>query len=315
MVAIVDFQEMQVVGRYEDEVQDSLDGDVAFSNDGKWLFYARQTSNFDEDGLHVLNVEDKQAPTRTQYQPAGGAFRVAYYKDAAGEWVILLDAIEGLVVYRFVRETGTIAKVFQDAAPALKVGGPASAGLRVAKKDPITGSPLLYVTTGRTGLQIYDFSDPVAPEVVGEWSEVGLADIDIRTTSKRRLVFAATEYWFTKTLVPEVRVLDATKLDGIDQVGKRKLWVPADDFWRVQGIDVTRRSVSVAYSHAGMAEFKGARVVRAIATGGTPNEQAGYRASAYAMDVIALGGSRLISDASTGYLVEVQDPPDLRYSR
>lgn len=194
MVAIVDVNTMKVVGRYEDEVQESLDGDVAFSDDGNWVFYARQTSNFDEDGVHVLNVEDKKSPTLTQYQPAGGAFRIEYYKDEAGEWVILLDAVEGLVVYRFVPETGTIVKVFQDAAPALKVGGPASAGLQISKKDPITGSPLLYVTTGRTGLQVYDLSDPAALSIVGEWNEVGLADLDVRATKKRRTVYAATEY-------------------------------------------------------------------------------------------------------------------------
>ena len=308
MVALVDYSDFmnpKVIGRYEDEVNESLDGDVAFSNDGNWLFYARQTSNFDEDGVHVLNVEDPKSPTLTQYQPAGGAFRVEYYKDDAGEWVILLDAVEGLVVYRFVRESGTIVKVFQDAAPPLKVGGPASAGLFLSKKDPITGAPLLYVTTGRTGLQIYEFSNPVAPEIIGEWSEIGLADLDVRATKRTRTVYAATEYWFTKSTPGAVVVLDATDLASIKKVGQRRLSVPADDYWRVQGIDVAQGGLYVAHSHAGLVRFRGRRVTGVASVPGPPNEGAGYNAAPYAMDVVMTPSYLLLSDASSGRLTVV----------
>ncbi len=307
MVALVDISRPsapKVVGRYEDDVNESLDGDVAFSSDGDWLFYARQTRNFDEDGVHVLNITDRAAPTLTQYQPGGGAFRIEYHKDDAGEWVILLDAIDGLVVYQFVRETGTLVKVFQDAAPALKVGGPASAGLFVSKKDPMTDTPLLYVTTGRTGLQVYDFSDPVRPSIVGEWDRVGLADLDVRDTKKKRIVYAATEYWFDKTLPPRVLVLDATKLESIEKRRTHRLRVPAvDDFWRVQGIDRTREGLYVAHSHAGVIRFR-PRGITGVASVPRPhNEAAGYNASPYAMDVVMdRRGYHLVSDASSGTL-------------
>ena len=292
----------KVIGRYEDEVDESLDGDVSFSNDGDWLFYARQTSNFDEDGIHVLDVSDRKQPTRTMYHPAGGAFRLEYYRDGAGEWLVVLDAIDGLVVYRFVRESGSIVKVFQDAAPALKVGGPASAGVFITKKDPASGTPLMYVTTGRTGLQVYDFSDPAAPEIVGSWSEIGLADVKVRSKNGKRLVFAATEYWFDKNIPPAVLVLDATKLDGIRKVGERKLKAPVDDNWRAQGL-VVRRHLYVAHSHAGLVEFsRKGRLAGVAAVAATVNEQAGYRATPYAMDVAVRRGYLLVTDAATGHL-------------
>ena len=302
-VALVDLNKMKVIGRYEDEVDGSLDGDVSFSDDGDWVFYARQTSNFDEDGIHVLNVTNRTSPSMTMYHPAGGAYRIEYYKDEAGaEWVVVLDAIDGLVVYRFVRESGTIVKVFQDAAPALKVGGPASAGVFIVRKDPKSGDPLMYVTTGMTGLQVYDMSDPTQPVIVGEWSDVGLADVKVKNANGKRLVYAGTEYWFEPTIEPAVVVLDATKLDDIKKVGERKLGVPAEDTWRVQGL-VIRKRLFVAHSHAGLVEFNRRGRIMGVASLPKPvNEQAGYQATPYAMDVVVHRGTLLLTDAATGYL-------------
>lgn len=306
VVALVDISKAskpKVLGRYEDEVAGSLDGDVSFSDDGQWLFYARQTSDFDEDGVHVLDVADKTAPTLSTIHPAGGAFRLEYYKDDAGEWLAVLDAIDGLVIYRFVRETGAIVKVFQDATPALKVGGPASAGVHIVPADSVSDAPLMYVTTGMTGLQIYDISDPMSPTIVGEWSDVGLADLDVKTTTKKRTVYAATEYWFDPTLPPQVIVLDATDPAAITKVAAHDIGVPADDMWRVQGIDMTSDGLYVAHSHAGVLRMKGRRVLGIASIPGPRNESAGYNAAPYAMDVVL--GSRgyiLSTDASSGHL-------------
>lgn len=307
VVALVDISnpsQPRVLGRYEDQVSEALDGDVAFSDDGEWLFFARQTSNFDEDGVHVLDLADKSAPTLASYQPGGGAFRVEYYEDEAGEWVVLLDAVDGLVVFRFVRETGTLVKVFEDPQPALdRVGGPASAGIFIAKKDPQTKMPLLYVAGGNTGLQIYDFSDPTAPVLLGEWGDAGLADIDVRATMSRRVVYAATEYWFDKSTRPGVVVLDATDLANITKTATRSFGFPADDLWRVQGIDVGRKGLFVANSHAGVIRLKGNKPIARASLSSPHNDGAGYNASPYSMDVVLdPRGYALVSDASSGRL-------------
>lgn len=51
-----------------------------------------------------------------------------------------------------------------------------------------------------------------------------------------------------------------------------------------------------------------------VAWNATPNEQAGYRASPYAMDVVS-DGATLLSDASTGHLVKIQPVPEPHYRR
>ena len=306
MVALVDIarpSKPKVLGRYEDQVAGSLDGDVSFSDDGEWLFYARQTSDFDEDGIHVLNVADRSAPTLSSFHPGGGSYRLEYFKDDAGEWLVVLDAIDGLVVYRFVRETGAIVKVFQDAAPALKVGGPASAGVHIVRKDALSDAPLMYVTTGMTGLQIYEFSDPTSPQIIGEWGDVGLADVDVKTTKRKRTVYAATEYWFDSTIPPQVIVLDATDPAAIKKTRVMGLGLPADDMWRVQGIDMSSDGLYVAHSHAGVLRMKGKRIFGVASLPGAHNESAGYNAAPYAMDVVLESrGYVLFTDASSGRL-------------
>ncbi|MDQ4025645.1 MAG: hypothetical protein M3217_09190, partial [Actinomycetota bacterium] len=145
IVALLDVSDLdrpKVVGRYDDDAQRSLDGDLAFSDDGKWLFYARQTEQFSKDGIHVLDVSDPSAPRLATYQPQGGSFRIAYYATEGAEWVISLDAIHGLVINRFERTSGQLVPIHVDPLPAGKVGGPASAGLAVVPKDPMSGKPL-----------------------------------------------------------------------------------------------------------------------------------------------------------------------------
>ena len=146
-VALLDLKnpaKPKVLGRYDDDIADSFDGDLAFSDDGRWLIYARQTHQFSKDGLHVLDVSDPKAPRLAFYQPQGGAFRVAYYKDGSDEYVVSMDAVTGLVVNRFESTTGALVPVYADPLPIIrKVGGPASAGILIEKKDPKTKKPLL----------------------------------------------------------------------------------------------------------------------------------------------------------------------------
>jgi hypothetical protein len=313
IVSLVDvknpFSGLRVLGRYDDGAQESFDGDVAFSDDGNWLFYARQTHQFSQDGIHVLDVSDPKNPRLAFYQPGGGAYRIAFYKNETTQYVVLLDAVDGLVIYRFDPTTGALAQVFQDAEPALKVGGPASAGIEIDRHDPMTGKPLMYVTTGQTGLQIYDLTTPESASIVGEWPDVGLAEVEVSATKAKRTVWAATEYWFDKTLPPEVEVIDATDLGHIKKADTYSLHLPADDLWRVEGMDRHRGGLFVAYSHAGVVDFdKDGAVKRSAAAPFEPHGGAGVTASVYSMDVLLRWPYVFVSDAATGRLVVLARP-------
>lgn len=304
----------RVLGRYDDDAQDSLDGDLVFSSDGHWLFYARQTVQFSRDGIHVLDVSDPAAPRLASYQPGGGSFRIDYFRSGDAEYVVVLDAVDGLVINRFVRETGALVKVFQDAEPALKVGGPASAGVFIDKKDPITGKQLMYITTGRTGLQIYDLTTPETPSIIGTWDEVGLAEVEVRRSKTTRVVYAATEYWFDGSLEPEIVVLDAKNLDNIRKTDTWSLGLAADDLWRVQGMDRYHGGLFVAHSHAGLVVFRrDGYIKRTAMRGSLPHEAAGAQAAGYFMDVevASATGFVYVTDAATGrmFVMARSGPP------
>lgn len=286
----------------------SLDGDLAFSDDGKWLFYARQSTQLSADGLHVIDVTDPKQPVLAFYQPEGGTSRLAYYRSGESAYVVTLDAIHGIVVNRFDDTTGAAVPVWVDPLPALKVGGPASAGIWIDRKDPATGSPLMYVTTGKTGLQIYDLSLPEAPELRGSWDGAGLAEVEVVATKKKRTVYAATEYWFDATLMPQVVELDATKLGDIEQRRTLSFAYTAADQYRVQGMTRFRGSLFLAHSRAGLRAFdgSGAPMTEQLHGGGKPNEMTALMGGPYAFDVVAARGYLYLSDAATGRLTAVR---------
>ncbi len=309
----------KVLGRYDDGAVDSLDGDLAFSDDGKWLFYARQTRQFSKDGLHVLDVSDPSQPRLAFYEPGGGMFRVDYFDHGGRAYVVTLDAVDGLVVNLFdpSRAAGAVVPVHVDALPALKVGGPASAGIFIDEKDPILGIPLLYVTTGRTGLQIFDLSRPETPRLLGSWNEVGLAEVEVVTTPKgHRVVFAATEYWFKQSLPPQVVLLWAKDLPEIKEMSRWSLGFAADNLWRVQGMAFAGDRLYVAHSHAGLValeparSFLGPRLFRVprprigavFRNDAAANPSAGVIGAPYSFDVEVAGGRVYLTDASTGTL-------------
>lgn len=320
LVAIVDVSDPAaptVVGRYDGntgnpQLDDPLDGDVAFSGDGRFLFYARQTHQYSNEGLHVLDLYDPSRPERVDYAPQGGTLRVAYHRAGDTEYLVTLDAVTGMIVYRFVRTAagGTLVPVHVDALPALKVGGPASAGLFVDPNDPALGVPLLYVATGETGLDVFDLSSPESPERVGSWSTAGLADIEVVATGESRTVYAATEYWFGRQTPPRIIELDATDLSSITE-GHRftpgEPDYPAGVSWRVQGIEVADGKLYVAHSHGGLGVLDtcclGQPPVASTTDLGEGNTGGEFRSiSPYAMDVEVAGDVILVSDASTGTL-------------
>lgn len=328
-VALVDISDPsapRVLGRYDGntgrpELDDPFDGDVAFSSDGRFLFYARQTHDFSNDGLHVIDISNPSAPALVEYVPGGGTLRVAYHRAGDAEYVVTLDAVAGMIVFRFQRAAagGTMVPVHVDALPQLKVGGPASAGVFVDPNDTRLGKPLLYVSTGRTGLQVFDFSTPERPVLLGAWDDAGLADIAIHSTADGRTVYAATEYWFAATTPPRLIELDATDLGAIAERQRFSAGDPAYGGgvpWRLQGIAHSEGRLYVAHSHAGLGVLETCCLqeppVAATTDLGAGNTGGEFRTlSPYAMDVEPLANDLLlVSDASTGTLSVFRFEPD-----
>jgi hypothetical protein len=299
----------KVLGRYDGGVEQqragkSLDGDVAFSADGKWLFYARQSTQMSADGLHVVDVSDPAAPALHFYQPQGGAYRVDLYETESATYVITMDAIGGLMINRFDPTAGALVPVFADPQPATRrVGGPASAGLFVDAKDPKLGIPVLYATSGTTGLQVYDLSTPEEPALLGSWGERGLAEVEVVRTKSSRTVYAATEYWFNESLVPEVVVLDATDFGAMAERRSVGLGLAAAEENRVQGMTISKGSLYVAYSSLGLVDFDKHGETNAYFTDlGERNEAATEIGQPYAFDVETANGLLFVTDGASGTL-------------
>jgi hypothetical protein len=323
-VALVDVKDPaapKVLGRYnpntgEPQVDQPYDGDVVFSSDGRYLFYARQTHQWSTEGLHVVDIADPANPKLAAYAPAGGTLRVAYHRTADAEYVLILDATTGMQVFRFVRGADAAAALVPlhiDALPQLKVGGPASAGFHIDPMDPILKVPLLYVTTGKTGIDVYDFSAPESPKKLGSWATSGLADFAVKTTDTGRTIYAATEYWFATQTKPRIVELDATNLGAITE---RRRYSPGatsvtatggSKLWQVQGLTLAGDLLYVAHSHAGLAVMEtccpGAGLRASTTDLGDANPGGEFTASApYAMDVEVAGDVAYVTDAATGTL-------------
>lgn len=316
-VALVDLTEPGapvVVGTYEGgtgqaSLDHPLDGDVAFSDDGTLLFHARQTSDWSNEGLHVLDVSDPTAPVRTDLAPQGGMLRLGYGRVGDREVVVTLDAINGMTIFEVLRTPvgARVVPLHVDPLPALKVGGPASAGVELIDEDPLTGGPLLVVTDGTTGLRLLDLSDPSQPQELGAWDQQGLAAVAVEHDDGRRLVHAAAEYWFDGTTPPELVTLDTTDPTAITEVARRNLGgYDGELAWKLGGLHLAGGELLVAHGHAGLvalAPDTGA-VLRATTDLGTPtisHPTYGFLGW-YAMDVGAHGHHVVVTDATTGEL-------------
>lgn len=316
-VALVDLADPgapAVVGTYDGgtgqaSLDHPLDGDVAFSDDGTLLFHARQTSDWSNEGLHVLDVSDPTAPVRADFAPQGGMLRLGYGRVGDREVVVTLDAINGMTIFEVLRTAvgARVVPLHVDPLPALKVGGPASAGVELIDEDPLTGGPLLVVTDGATGLRLLDVSNPSQPQLLGAWDQQGLAAVAVEHREGRRLVHAAAEYWFDRTTPPELVTLDTTDPAAITEVARRNLGgYDGDLAWKLGGLHLAGDELLVAHGHAGLVALapEDGTVLRTTTDLGTPMiPHPTYRFLGwYAMDVATHGDHLVVTDATTGEL-------------
>ncbi|MDQ4125618.1 MAG: hypothetical protein M3134_08470, partial [Actinomycetota bacterium] len=131
----------------------------------------------------------------------------------------------------------------------------------------------------------------------------GLAEIELVRTKKSRTVYAATEYWFNESLVPEVVVLDATRLDAIEERKRIGLGVAAVEEFRIQGMTIDQGRIYVAHSSLGLVGFDSAgHPVEYVNDFGKRNEGSTELSDTYAFDVEASKGLLYVTDAASGTL-------------
>ncbi len=319
LVDLADLSAPAALGRYDGgtgvaSLDDPLDGDVAFSDDGTVLLHARQTHDASNEGLHVLDVSDPANPVLTDLVQQGGMLRVAYASVDGRELVVTQDAIAGTTIFELLRTPlgAKVVPLHVDALPALKVGGPASAGIVIVEQDPELGVPLLYLTDGATGLRVLDISDPVQPVELGAWPTQGLADIVLERRDGRVLLHAAAEYWFTKTALPELITLDVTEPASITEVARRNVGgYDGKVAWKLGGMAldgdaIEGRSLWLAHGHAGLVELDldtgtARRATTNLGAVGLPRPDLGF-VGWYAMDVLRTDDHVLVTDAVTGEL-------------
>jgi hypothetical protein len=169
---------------------------------------------------------------------------------------------------------------------------------------------LLYVTTGETGLQVYDFTDPMLPELLGAWDGQGLAEVEVATVGKRVLAYGASEYWFAPETKNEIVVLDVTDPAAIEEVDRWRYSPRPEEDSRLQGMTYKDGILYAAHSWAGLVGFRDGRVVERLA--GTVSNcyhldpgmgcPAIYDAP-HAFDVETSGNRFLVTDYESGYLL------------
>lgn len=324
VVALLDLADPSapaVLGRYDGgtgvaDLDHPLDGDLVFSADGQVLLHARQTSDWSNEGLHVLDVSDPTSPTRTDLVAQGGMLRVAYGRMADGtELVATLDATHGLTVLQLVRTPlgPRVVPLHVDPMTPLGVGGPASAGLEIVPDDPVFGVPTMYVSTGTDGLVVLDLSVPAAPRELARWGDAGLAAIAVQHVTDGAdgdhvLVHAAAEYWFEPATAPFLRTIRIDADGTAREVAKRV--VAARDLsvrWKLGGMALVDGGLALAHGHGGLVVIDPAdgQVLAATTDLGSPaglREDLGGTAW-YAMDVTPAGEDLLLAtDAVTGTL-------------
>ncbi|MFA5943797.1 MAG: hypothetical protein WC876_04945, partial [Candidatus Thermoplasmatota archaeon] len=109
-------------------------------------------------GINVWDVSDKGAPRHILYTDTGEYHTLHLWTTETNE-TFVVQAYSGHI-YRFDPEGPTLSEV--------NTTTPMQHDMWISK-HPITGKTLLYTGSG-AGFVIYDFDDPYAPKLVGEWN-------------------------------------------------------------------------------------------------------------------------------------------------
>lgn len=100
-------------------------------------------------------------------------------------------------------------------------------------------------------------------------------------------------------------VLDATDLGAMEEIDRFSVDAPAEDTWRVQGMELVGDRLYVAHSQAGLVAFHhtSGKVLERSRLSGKPNTGHPFvGATTMAFDVDHRAGRLFVTDAVTGML-------------
>lgn len=164
-------------------------------------------------GLYLIDVRDKANPVPVDYRAATGVHAVTIHRIGGDDYVFAVMGDQN--VFRIDR---SLPKPTLVPVAELPIGHDS-----VVLDDPVLGIPILYASNGGAGFEMWDVSDPAAPQQLAAWN---IPDRDdkyyihtgaVQFIDGKRVVVVTSEDW--EDYPSAMWVLDATELDLIEVVG------------------------------------------------------------------------------------------------
>ncbi len=301
---------------------------------GDWVFLAMEVSA--TPGVLIYDVRDKANPELAGFWPEPGLLlgchMVEYGVIDGEEYLFCAPLDNAIYIGQLMPPTPTghreVVQVARFAPHTPKfveenlAAGADAPGQHVSghhdmtfMEDPLTGTPMLYVSFWSLGLRFVDVSIPALPLEVGSWDGEGAAKYDgnIHTTmafesEDRRIVVTVPEV----ANPPAMFVLDATDFSDVKVLSE---WMAVDDYGPQYGTFSTH-NFQIVEGKVYMAHYHGGLWVLDISTAekqAAPEPVASYLPheprpdgqdySVGAWDVVVWNGYMLTADGNGGFYV------------
>lgn len=200
--------------------------DAKWGPDGDWVFTGAHLPGYNADnagsitdhegphplGINAWDASDKTDVTHSSYLQCGTSgvhnVNVAEIDGTIYVFGACYDSyLNRVVIAEFEPTTGQLIRLGEFSLGDLVAGNVGSVHDMVVNEDPVDGKPVLTVSYGNQGVVWVDVTDPVQPEMLGQWTWEGsehvrgdhprflhYAELYEETVDGRRITVAAPEY-------------------------------------------------------------------------------------------------------------------------
>lgn len=200
--------------------------DAKWGPDGDWVFTGAHADSYDADnvdsitdhkgphplGINAWDASDKTDVTHSSYMQCGSSgvhnVNVAEIDGTIYVFGACYDSyLNRVVIAEFDPAAGQLIRLGEFSLGDLVAGNVGSVHDMVVNEDPVDGKPVLTVSYGDEGIVWVDVTDPVQPEMLGQWTWEGsdhvqgdhprflhYAELYEETVDGRRITVAAPEY-------------------------------------------------------------------------------------------------------------------------